>query len=629
MLNQLKNQHMLVFAVLCLLLGAVLLFIHRQRSASPPLPPEPVAKALGLPKTNPSGRIPVEGPSQGGFNKQEVHVNSLPVSLQPSQLPPSLPAASQLPSETEQAKAWLQQEEERVENLTAGMDAFTAAKFLYELNGGREGHYTPYIRELTVQALAENPNDFDTILLWTRLQPYQSYAHNPEREAGYRKLLEMEPTSLAALVGLGESIYWVQPEEAVQHLEKAKLKDPGLANAYLAFAYQRLGDYDKALDILKERPENDIVAQAHLLGIESGEPYIPPIQRTEAAQLLEHLKTEVAAYNTQFKSGEIEFSLTLSRKLPQRRNFWDSLLKLLQSPKVDTVENVPSYEDRGYWYITHRFDGEYQFYDVKARKKEELNGRPTQTWIEDGVSSDIWQETHHQYLRKGQRLFIRDGTEWKQDPSPNIPYSLFDKRFNPRWWSWPPHGEPFEKFIHSSKPVEVETVELEGTPYYYLKLYHEAEKENAETATTHEIWMHPQKAYHATRMLTCNRITSLFPVEGNIWPLSQPSVQPIEVLHLSSQTYQLAIYEPGIWFPKTVIAEAFGYHDMDSIFPDTLASEYPVMVNEALLPESFREEHLTWPRRKITLQVHRAVFNIPIAKKELGIGARHNNLDKW
>lgn len=289
MLNQLKNRHMLAFAVLCLLLGAVLLFIHRQRSASTPLPPEPMAKAIGLQKTNPAGRIPVEGPSQGAFNKQGVHVNSLPVSLPssqlaPSQLPPSLPAASQLPSETEQGKAWLQQEAARVENLTAGMDAFTAAKFLYELNGGREGRYTLYIRELTAQALAENPNDFDTILLWTRLQPYQSYAHNPEREAGYRKLLEMEPTSLVALVGLGESIYWVQPEEAVQHLEKAKLKDPGLANAYLAFAYQRLGDYDKALDILKERPENDIVAQAHLHGIESGEPYIPPIQRTESAQ---------------------------------------------------------------------------------------------------------------------------------------------------------------------------------------------------------------------------------------------------------------------------------------------------------------------------------------------------------
>lgn len=359
------------------------------------------------------------------------------------------------------------------------------------------------------------------------------------------------------------------------------------------------------------KPQAETVAQSPITE--------PRPLSADAIQLLEHLKTEVAAYNTQFKSGEIEFSLTLSRKLPQRRDFWALLLKLFRVPEADTAASVPSYEDRGYWYLVYRFDGEYQFYDVKARKKEELNGRPITTWREDGVSSDMWQETHHQYLSQGQRLFIRDGTEWKQYPSQNIPYSLFDKRYNPRWWSWPPHGTTFERFIHSSKPVEVGTVEIEGTPHEYLKLYHEDEKENTNTTTTHEIWMHPQKAYHATRMMTCNRITSLIPDEGSIWSVRLPRRQPIEVLHFSSQTYHLTTYEQGVWFPKTVITEVFGYHNMDSIFPDTLASEYPLMVSEALLPESFREEHLTWPRRKITLQVHRAVFNIPIAKKELGL----------
>lgn len=347
----------------------------------------------------------------------------------------------------------------------------------------------------------------------------------------------------------------------------------------------------------------------------------PPPLSAEAAQRLEHLKTAVDTYTAQFKSGELEFSLTLSRKLPQRRNFWDWLLQLFQSPEGDTAQNVPSYEDRGYWYITHRFDDDYQFYDVKARKKEELNGYPITTRTENGFNSENWQETHHQYLRKGQTLFIRDGTEWKHYPSQNIPWSFFDKRFNPRWWSWPPRGETFERFIHSYKPVEVETVELEGTPYYYLKLYHEEKKENADTATTHEIWIHPQKPFHATRMMTCDRSTSLVPVEGSIWPISPPSAQlvEVEVLHLYSQTYQLAKYEPGVWFPKTVIAEVFGYHDMDSIFPYTPASEPPMMISEALLPETFRAERLTWPWRKITLQVHRAVFNIPIAKKALGL----------
>ena len=291
MRNQLNTRHLLAFVVLCLLLGACLLFIHTWRRTSPHAPPEQGPKVTAPQEAMQGGRIPAE-PPQGtldGKRPTEVSVNPFPVSpppaqLLPSQLPPTMPAASQLPSEAEQKKEWLRQEEERIENLTAGMDAFTAAKFIYELNRGREGRYAPYIRELTAQALAENPNDFDTILLWTRLQPRKSYAHNPERETGYRKLLEMDPNSVSALVGLGAAIYWVQPEEAIEHLEKAKLQNPSLANAYLGFAYQRVGDYDKALEILKARPENDIVAQAHRHGIESGEPYIPPIHREISPQ---------------------------------------------------------------------------------------------------------------------------------------------------------------------------------------------------------------------------------------------------------------------------------------------------------------------------------------------------------
>lgn len=285
MFNQLRTRHILAFVVFCVLLSVGLLFIHTRRRTSHSVPPEQESKVTITQEVTSAKGIPAGGPSQGTLDGQrptEVGVKRLPVSappspLSPSQLPPRMPAASQLPSEAEQEKAWQQQEGEWIKNLTAGMDAFTAAKYLYD------NHYRaktePYIRRFAAQALAENPNHFDTLLLWTDLLPRKSYAYNPEQEAGYRKLLEMDPNSVSALVGLADAMYWVQPEEAIEHLEKAKLQDPGLANAYLGFAYQRVGDYDKALEILKARPENDIVAQAHLHGIESGEPYIPPIQR--------------------------------------------------------------------------------------------------------------------------------------------------------------------------------------------------------------------------------------------------------------------------------------------------------------------------------------------------------------
>ena len=285
MRNQLNTRHILAFVLLCIFFGVGILFIQTRRRTSPSVPSEQVSKVSAPQEATPAEGVPAEGPPQEALSVQnpvEIGVKRLSVSpppgqLSPSQFPPPMPPASQLPSEAEQKKEWLRQEEERIEALTAGMDAFTAAKYLYDNHYG--ANTEPYIRRFAAQALSENPNDFDTLLLYTNLLPYKRNAHNPEREAGFRKLLEINPNSLSALVGLAETIYWFQPEEAIEHLEKAKQQDPGLANAYLGFAYQRIGNYDKALEVLKARPENDIVAQAHLHGIESGEPYIPPLVR--------------------------------------------------------------------------------------------------------------------------------------------------------------------------------------------------------------------------------------------------------------------------------------------------------------------------------------------------------------
>ena len=319
----------------------------------------------------------------------------------------------------------------------------------------------------------------------------------------------------------------------------------------------------------------------------------PPAFAAEETQLLEHLRTEVAAYDEKFTSGEVEFSITLSEPL---------------SFPIPRDKKDPLYEDKGYWHITYRFDEECQFYEVKTRKKMELNGQPLPNW----------QETHYQYRIDGnQRLHIRENASrggWKQHPPRAIPSRIFEQQFNPRWWSWPPHGFTFEQFLSLCAPVDVYSVKMNDTAYQYLSLYCKADG-NDDTSSTIEIWMHPQKDYHATRMVTYNRRsqqTLLVGADGTA-TLSPPRAG----LSLTREIYHLAQYEPGIWFPKTVTNEHFHGYPMEQIFSDMPEAEYPVMITESLIPQAALAEHFTWPNRKLTMQVHRAVFNIPIEKKDL------------
>ena len=338
-----------------------------------------------------------------------------------------------------------------------------------------------------------------------------------------------------------------------------------------------------------------------------GQPTVaqPPITEPhplsdEAAQLLKHIKTKAAEYDAQFKSGEVEFSITLHQKIPQRTDIFEDLFERFQNILMRTSkeEKVPSSEEKGVWYIIYRFDGEREFYDIKARKKMELDGRPLRDW----------QETHYQYLIDGKTLRMRERTDsgWKRDPLQATSSQLFEDKFNPRWWGRLPQGLTFRSFIRKHDPVDVKTVETDGTRYHYLRLYRKAQQ-GSDKAWTHEIWIHPQKDYHATRVIQYGRLATEIDPQGTLK----------EAFFLTRKTYQLAQYEPGIWFPKTVTQEHFNGGLMEEILPDTPESEHPVIMSEALIPQSFREEKLTWPWMKITVQVQRAAFNIPIAEEDL------------
>ena len=312
----------------------------------------------------------------------------------------------------------------------------------------------------------------------------------------------------------------------------------------------------------------------------------------EAAQLLEHIKTKAAEYNAQFKSGEVEFSITLSQKIPQRTNPFKDFLGWLQNAVTQSPkkEKIPLYEDKGVWHIIYRFDGEREFYDVKVRKKMELNGEPLRDW----------QETHYQYLRDGKTLHIRKRTDSAKASQ------HFENEFNPRWWGWPPEGLTFGRFIRGYDPIDVKTVETDNTRYHYLRLYRKMQQ-GSDKAWTREIWVDPQKDYHATRIMQYGRLATEIDPQGTLK----------ESFFLIRNTYQLAQYEPGIWFPKKATQELFDGGLMEEILPDTPESEYPVIMSETLIPQSFREKKLTWPWTKTVMQVHRAAFNIPIAEEDL------------
>ena len=160
---------------------------------------------------------------------------------------------------------------EEVDILAEGLDNLSAAKFLKALGG-----HGKYASEYADKALAENPDDFETLLVWTKLR-----FDDEEREYGYRRLLEMDPNSITVLTGLGSLLANDAPEEAIEHLEKANSLDPAAGLYQLGRAYQRVGEYDKAVTALKKAYQryNQPRMLSEIRSIEAGTPQIPLIQR--------------------------------------------------------------------------------------------------------------------------------------------------------------------------------------------------------------------------------------------------------------------------------------------------------------------------------------------------------------
>ena len=175
------------------------------------------------------------------------------------------------------------------EILTEGMDAFSAAEYLKAL--GHSKHASKYAE----RALAENPDSFEVLLLWCQLRPPEQAT---EREAGFRKLLAMNPNSVDALIGLGTRLAFDgRPDETLGYLEKASLLDPERPPSILGLTYELLGQYDKALVTLKQsyKITHSPVELSHIRAIEAGTPLWKPIQREPLGQPPESSSPETSS----------------------------------------------------------------------------------------------------------------------------------------------------------------------------------------------------------------------------------------------------------------------------------------------------------------------------------------------
>ena len=349
---------------------------------------------------------------------------------------------------------------------------------------------------------------------------------------------------------------------------------------------------------------------------------------TQETHLLEQLKTEAEAYTEQFTNGEIEFSVTLYRiSPPQQGNFfaalWNAAYNRLNPPNEVKEEKSLAYDTIGEWNITYRFDRETEFFDVKAHKKREMDRNHILSWTQGGqLRQDIWRKTHHQFLRlRKETLYIREGAEWKLYDKRRESLSVrkqaphFDQRYSPHWWHLG-HAADFNTFIRRHKITDIKTVDIDGSLQVYLQAYYMEQEKKTHRARTLELWMHRQRGGHPTRILISTRTAGMYPEYEEGWMFSTP--EPIlgaytygESIDFKGMTSELAQYEPGIWFPETVTEEYFTGASLSKIFPDLPRSEYPVIMNEARLPEWFREEYQNAPIWKRVMKVQSATFNLP------------------
>ncbi len=291
----------------------------------------------------------------------------------------------------------------------------------------------------------------------------------------------------------------------------------------------------------------------------------------ESAQLLEKIKKGVEDYNKKLKSGKVEFTVTLNKLLINQKQklTLSKLFKINQKQKVKKIE----FENVGTWHIVYNFEGLRHFYDVRIRKKMEFNGKPLLNWT----------EKHYQFQIDNEKMLIRElkETGWVQHPQP-IDKLIFKSEFNPRSWGWNPGVFSFAFLIKYAPPINVELVVVDSVPLYLLTLHR---VHGEKSSMTEQLWVDPMKGYRPTRKLkTTKQIAQSGIRRSDGTRILRP---PKTVISRINTAFHIEQFNQDLWFPKAA----------------TLSLGYDPVTQHGF--------------RKTTMQVHNAIFNVPIDEKDL------------
>lgn len=277
----------------------------------------------------------------------------------------------------------------------------------------------------------------------------------------------------------------------------------------------------------------------------------------DTLMLLEHFNAAITEREAELESGIIEFSLTLSKiKAPFSKN--------------------PVYEERVKWHVTYRFSGQQRFYQIQERVKVKPG------WLQRAK----WKESKRYKFQandsgKNGRVNRGDGWQWTS----HHPIA-FNSYGSPLRWKWDTNlTRMTQMFGHI---VDAQKVIVEGEPLDFFKF----EDWRADRIETTELWSNPQKDYRTTKVVQQTRYINKELTNKTLVSSGEPVTEGWLSPHISQLRYtcQLAQFEPGIWYPQTS-AEIREVVDAEN--------------SHFLIGE------------KLTLQVHSATFNIPIAVKDL------------
>ena len=226
---------------------------------------------ISTPRLTP--KVPNNTVSQTPIGEQDSEINSLPKPLNNTARPqrqsrsnlPRQPVPFTRPLSDEEVRkiegmtvrlmengrfTEEQYRRERAKVLTEGMDSLSAVKLLERL-----GEHHESIAEYARKAYADNPNNPEAVLIWA-----DTLESREEQITAYRRVLELDPNSAGALHSLGRLLTIDDPYTAIEYLTKVEwLQHPLVSVPYssLAFAYERIGEYDKALEAYRKGYEKN------------------------------------------------------------------------------------------------------------------------------------------------------------------------------------------------------------------------------------------------------------------------------------------------------------------------------------------------------------------------------------